>query len=142
MLSKTTEYALRAAVYLCHSSGHPVTAQDIADSTQVPVRYMSKVLQMLAQAGVVLSQRGPTGGFTLARDPAQTTMLDVVLAVEDIPRITSCPLGLPEHEHQLCTLHKTMDEMAECARKHLGETTLEDLMAAPLVPLGRALGLS
>ena len=58
MISQTAEYALRSVVFLGSQVGQPVTTQRIAVATQVPVGYLSKVLQGLGKAGLVDAQRG------------------------------------------------------------------------------------
>lgn len=136
MFSKTSEYALRAAIALGDNTREHSSAQAISDTTHVPVGYMSKVLQLLVQAGLVISQRGPGGGFCLAKNPAEVTMLDVVQAVEPIPRIQECPLKLKTHCVGLCPLHEKMDELAKCAEDTLRGTTIDQLMTQKLVPLG------
>ncbi|MEM9065177.1 MAG: Rrf2 family transcriptional regulator [Planctomycetota bacterium] len=136
MFSMTTEYALRAAVYLSEQQGEVRTSQFVAEATHTPVRYASRVLQLLVEAGVATSQRGPSGGFALARPPSQISVLEVVQAVEPIQRIFTCPLNLPEHAHELCPLHKLMDEVASDAEDKLRARSLADLMVQPLVPLG------
>ena len=136
MFSMTTEYALRAAVYLSERHGEVQTASRVAEATQTPVRYASRVLQLLVEGGLATSQRGPTGGFALAREPNDVTLLDVVQAIEPIQRIRRCPLNLPEHERELCPLHKAMDSVAAKAEATLGSLTLADVMAQEVVPLG------
>ena len=136
MFSKTTEYAFRAAVFLCEAGGKRVPAQDIAEATKVSVRYMSKVLQTMSDAGLIESQRGPTGGFWLAQDPDTVTLLDVIRATEPIERIRECPLGLKEHCDTLCPLHRTLDDLARITEERLGSTTLKSLMRESVVPLG------
>jgi len=135
MFSVTTEYTLRAAVFLSEAEGMQ-TASRIAEATKVPVQYMSKVLQTLVEAGLAVSQRGPSGGFALSRAPEEISLLDVVQAVHPIKRVTSCPLELPEHEHELCPLHRAMDEVASLAEDRLARTSLADVMSQPVVPLG------
>ncbi len=135
MFSLTTEYALRAAVFLAEVPAARHTSQTIAEATKVPMRYMSKVLQHLSEAGVADSQRGPTGGFQLARPADQITLLDVVQAVEPIERIRSCPLNLKAHQGQLCPLHQAMDDLAANAERTLRETSLRDVISEPIVPL-------
>jgi len=135
VFSRTTEYALRATVLLSQSHGR-ATATDIAEKTRVPVRYMSKVLQTLSEAGIIESQRGPTGGFWLARPASEISLLDIVDCFEPIKRITKCPIDLPEHEDQLCPLHIELDELAAYARKKLGAATLASVMDKTIVPLG------
>ncbi|MDX9912195.1 MAG: Rrf2 family transcriptional regulator [Phycisphaerales bacterium] len=136
MFSLTTEYALRSAVCLAERYPEMLTSQYIADVTQVPVRYLSKVLQTLAEAHLLTSQRGPSGGFALARKPSAVTLFDIVQAVDPIQRVLTCPLNLPEHEVELCPLHKTMDDLARSAEDHLRKSTLGDLIVQPIVPLG------
>ena len=128
MFSKTVEYALRAALWLAASPHEPATAERVALATKVPVGYMSKLLNALVRAGVITSQRGPSGGFVLARSPTQVTMFDVVLALEPFPRIEHCPLGLPEHGDHLCSLHSTLDSLAEFAENTLKGKTLAALL--------------
>lgn len=140
MFSMTTEYALRAAVYLSERHGDVQTAGRVAEATQTPVRYASRVLQLLVEGGLAISQRGPTGGFVLAREPSEITLLDVVQCIEPIQRIRECPLGLREHEQELCPLHKAMDDVAADAEATLGRLTLANVMAQPIVPLGISIG--
>ncbi len=142
MFSKTTEYAFRASVFLCEAQGRRVPAQEIAAATHVPVRYMSKVLQTLTEAGLIESQRGPSGGFWLTRDPAQLSLLDVVQAIDPLERITACPLGLEEHCESLCPLHRELDNLADTAIKQLARTSLKSLMQQKVVPLGIKVSLS
>ena len=97
MISQTTEYALRAVVWLAANPEKPLTAQQIAEATRVPAGYLAKVLQGLSRSGLLHSQRGLGGGFTLARSPSALTMWEVVQAVDPLKRIRSCPLGFEEH---------------------------------------------
>ena len=136
MFSMTTEYALRAAVFLSEWHGDVQTAGRVAHATQTPVRYASRVLQLMVEGGLATSQRGPSGGFALAREPSQITLLDVVQAIEPIQRIRHCPLGLAEHADDLCPLHKAMDAVAAKAEATLGSLTLADVMTQRVVPLG------
>ena len=119
MFSQTVEYALRAVVHLAYALPDACTTDQIAEATKVPRAYLSKVLQALSHKGVVSSQRGVGGGITLARNPEELTILEVVNAVEPIQRIQTCPLGLVSHGIHLCPLHRRMDNamaMVEEAR--------------------------
>ncbi|GAB4545417.1 MAG: RrF2 family transcriptional regulator [Phycisphaerales bacterium] len=136
MFTSTTEYALRAAVVLAEYREGYHTAQSVAEAAKVSVQYMSKVLKHLAEAGVAVSQRGPSGGFALAKPPSEITLLDIVQAVEPVERIACCPLGLKEHQHELCPLHKALDDLALMAQHHLCSKNLADMVAQPIVPLG------
>jgi Rrf2 family nitric oxide-sensitive transcriptional repressor len=130
MFSQTAEYALRAAVYLASQQGVPRTTQEIAKATQVKIAYLSKVMQNLARQGLVQSQRGLHGGFTLARPADELTILDILRAVAPIPRITSCPLGIQGHMN-LCLLHRRLDQAMKLVEEALGRSTLAELLAEP-----------
>jgi len=136
MLPKTAEYALRAAVWLGQNEETSQSADRLAEITKVPRRYLHKVLQDLVHAGLVRSQPGPGGGYSLAKDPAKITILDVVNAVSPLERIHHCPLGLPSHT-KLCPLHKELDEVYASTEKALGRVTITALLESTsnIVPL-------
>lgn len=131
MISQTVEYALRAAVYLADQSPDARTTGQIATVTRVPAAYLSKVLQELVRAGIVHSQRGAGGGMSLARDPNQLTILEVVNAVEPIQRINTCPLDLASHGVKLCPLHKRLDNALATVEEAFRKTTLAEVLAEP-----------
>lgn len=139
MLSQTVEYALRAVVHLAFVVPESRTTQQIAEATQVPPAYLSKVLQGLRNEGILNSQRGIGGGISLARSPEELTILDVVNAVEPLGRITTCPLGLEAHGTYLCPLHKRMDEAVQVMEEAFRSTTLAEVLADPnpSVPLNQ-----
>ncbi len=128
MISQTTEYALRAVVWLASHPDRPLTAQQIAESTRVPAGYLAKVLQGLSRAGLLRSQRGLGGGFTLARSPADLTLWEVVQAVDPIRRITECPLGIEMHANRLCSLHQELDDAIAQVEKDFARCTIASLI--------------
>lgn len=131
MFSNTVEYALRAIVYLAYESPDARTTAQIAEATQVPRDYLSKILQGLAKEGIVRTQRGVGGGVSLARPPAELTILDVVNAVEPVQRIRTCPLGLAAHGVKLCPLHKRMDSALASVEAAFRASTLAEVLAEP-----------
>jgi Rrf2 family protein len=131
MVSQTSEYALRAVVCLGSQVAAPLTTQQIADVTKVPAGYLSKVLQALGRAGIVSSQRGLHGGFTLGRPMDQLSVLDVINAVDPIRRIERCPLGLASHGTNLCPLHRRLDHAIATVEKEFGDCTVAMLLAEP-----------
>ncbi|HJQ82061.1 MAG TPA: Rrf2 family transcriptional regulator [Lacipirellulaceae bacterium] len=136
MLSKTAEYALRTAVWLAQSPETPSSADHLAEVTQVPRRYLHKVVQDLVRAGLVRSQPGPGGGYSLAGLPEKITILDIVNAVAPLERIRHCPLGLPSHT-KLCPLHRELDRVYAHAEEALGRVTLAKLVrsSSSIIPL-------
>ena len=128
MISQTAEYALRAVVYLGSQTGRPTTTQRIAEATQVPVGYLSKVLQSLGKAGLVEAQRGLRGGYVLARPVDELTVLEVIHSVDPLQRIVECPLGLQSHGEELCSLHRCLDHSIAQVEALYRDMTIERLI--------------
>lgn len=131
MLSQTTEYALRAIVYLADHVDAPRTTAQIAETTLVPAGYLAKVMQSLGRSGLVSSQRGINGGFMLTRSPDDLSVLSVVNAVDPIQRFPQCPLGISSHGKRLCPLHAQLDAAAEMVEQTFRKTTIAQLISAP-----------
>jgi Rrf2 family protein len=129
VLSQTAEYALRAVVCLGSSVEKPLTTQEIAQATRVPAGYLSKVLQNLGRSRLVKSQRGLRGGHVLARPLDELTILDVINAVDPIPRIERCPLGLVAHRRRMCSLHRRLDQGIALIHTLFGGTTIAQILA-------------
>lgn len=136
MISQTSEYALRAVVWLAGQGGEPRTARQIAVPTHVPVGYLSKVMQALVSAGLATSQRGLGGGFQLARDPEKISILEVINAVDPIQRIERCPLELPEHSQRLCKLHRQIDAAIAAVESAFAQCTVGELVEPRGGPFG------
>ncbi|MCA9047132.1 MAG: Rrf2 family transcriptional regulator [Planctomycetaceae bacterium] len=136
MLSKTAEYALRAVTCVAQQSGELATADSLAEKTKVPRRYLTRVLQDLAAARLVSSRSGPGGGYVLAKDASELTILDVINAVAPLERISSCPLGLTSHT-SLCPLHAELDKAFAATEAAFAAITIQTLLesTSPIVPL-------
>ena len=131
MISQTVEYALRAIVTIAQHDGQPCTAKKLAEITQVPLPYLSKLMQGLVRGGLVSSQRGLHGGFLLRSDPKNLTILDVVSVVEPIKRIVQCPLKIQSHGTNLCPLHRRLDNAMAATEKVFRETTVAEMLSQP-----------
>jgi Rrf2 family nitric oxide-sensitive transcriptional repressor len=139
MLSKTAEYALRAVTCLAEREAcglAPSSADAISEGTQVPRRYLNRVLQDLVAAELIESRCGPRGGYELAKTTDAITILDVVNAVAPLGRITTCPLGLKSHT-SLCPLHAELDRAYAATEAAFAGVTIAALLAStsPIVPL-------
>jgi len=85
-----TDYAVRCVLHLARQPKRKATSAQIAAATHVPRVFLAKILQKLARAGIVLSQRGVQGGFQLTRDPAGISLLDAVAAVQGPVSLNRC----------------------------------------------------
>ncbi len=130
MLPKTAEYALRAVVWLASDVQGAQSADQIAAGTQIPRRYLHKVLQALVRAGLVRSQPGPRGGYALAKSPEAISLLDVINAVGAIERIRACPLNLKTHT-RLCPLHRELDNAYAAVEEAFARVTVAQVVRQP-----------
>jgi Rrf2 family protein len=117
-------------VYLAAGGNESRTAQQIAAATGVKADYLAKVMQGLSRSGLVHSQRGLHGGFTLARPAGELTVFDVLQAVDPIRRIRGCPLGLKGHVN-LCPLHRRLDNAMGLVEEALKSSTIAELLTEP-----------
>lgn len=131
MLSQTTEYALRAMSCLAYYPDQLTPTPQLASMTKVPPNYLAKVLQLLAQHDLIIGRRGVGGGYRLAKQASEITLLDVVAAIDPVDRITTCPLGLTNHGGELCPLHKAVDCAAEKLISTFDGVTLQSLVNDP-----------
>lgn len=82
-LSNRSHYALRALFDIAfHGGGQPILVRDIATRQSIPARFLEQIFQDLKRARLVISKRGPRGGYRLARDPESISVGDVVRAAE------------------------------------------------------------
>lgn len=141
MISLTIEYALRAMVCLCSANAEEsMNSETIAQRTKVPKGYLSKIMRDLVVARLVESQRGPNGGFVLARPASGICILDIVNAVDPIHRIHECPLGNPSHI-KLCPLHRRLDDSLASIERDFKETLLSEVLESTLEAANRCKAL-
>ncbi|MGO8956302.1 MAG: RrF2 family transcriptional regulator [Streptosporangiaceae bacterium] len=91
-LSPRAEYALRALVELAGAAGGVVPAEQLARDQAIPGRLLELVMTELRRAGLVDSQRGPQGGFSLARSADRISLAEVVSVING-PRLLGDHLG-------------------------------------------------
>jgi len=82
-LSLQVHYAICGVFDLAYNGdGEPVQVRVIGDRQAIPARYLEQIFQRRRRAKLVRGKRGPGGGYTLARRPAEITIRDIVEAVE------------------------------------------------------------
>jgi len=104
-----------------------VSRTQISDATFAPHEYLLKVLNQLDAAELVESRRGPGGGYRLRKSAKDMTVLEVVSAVDTIPRITECPLGIVGHQ-RLCPLHQLLDDASRLVEEAFAKARIADLV--------------
>jgi Rrf2 family protein len=131
MLSKTGLHAVRALVVLGKlPAGSYAGAARIAQEIGAPQNYLGKLLKTLAEHGLVESQKGLGGGFRLARDAQDISLLDIVDPIEHLSRWSGCILGWPAcSESDPCAIHNRWKNVRNAYLQMLQKTTVAELVA-------------
>ncbi len=136
MLSKTALHALHAVAQLAElPEGQFRGATSIAEEIGAPANYLGKLLQSLAQEGIVYSQKGIGGGFRLARKASSISLYDVVEPIDHISKWSGCFMGRkqcsPDHP---CAMHVRWARVRDEFFSMLKESTVADIAAGNLLP--------
>jgi Rrf2 family protein len=134
-LSKRGEYGLRALQDLTiHHGAGPVPNKDLAERNNIPPKFLEHILLTLKHGQIVHSQKGPRGGYYLARSPEQITLAEVVRLLDGPLAPVSCvsevayePCGCPDME--TCGLRRVMKEVRDAVAQMMENTTLADLVS-------------
>lgn len=101
---------------------------DIAERLEVPRNYLSKILHVLARAGVLTSSRGPGGGFQLSKPASELTLAEVVERFDQLPADSGCLLGRPEcSDRDPCPAHDRWKGISIAVKDFFRETSIADL---------------
>ena len=136
-LSKLTDYGTVVLAHMAREPAAVYAAADVAAATRLAVPTVSKLLKCFARAGLVTSQRGARGGYSLARQPEEITAVQIIDAVEGPVAITQCSLS---HDRcgiePVCGVGHNWQRISLAIREALKTVTLAQLArpAAPLLP--------
>lgn len=114
MFSKTTEYALRAAIYIAQkgSKENKLGIDEIAKAIDSPKPFTAKILQMLTRDKIVSATRGPNGGFYFTQKAKKLPAIAILKAVGDEGVLNRCVLGLREcSKKNPCPMHAEYKEI-------------------------------
>jgi len=139
MLSRTSEYALRAMVCLVrHADDWPVAGKRIADETGIPPKYLSNILSRLARAGVLTSAPGIGGGFAMERSPSDVALDEILKPFESILGPSRpCPFGQKVcSDDDPCAGHEGWKHVKEVYAQFLHDTTIHDVSIKHGVGIG------
>lgn len=130
-LAKLTDYGLVLMTTMARKSSAPVhTARDLASVTRLPLPTVSKLLKQLLQKGLLASHRGMNGGYSLAKEPADISLAEIIAAIEGPIALTECSTdvtGLCDLERS-CPIKTNQRVVSEVVRGALQKVMLADLM--------------
>lgn len=129
-LTRASSYALHAVAFMAQQKQHdrPVASHNIAQARGIPERFLLKVLKPLVSARVLLSIKGPNGGYRLAKKADDITMLEVLEAV-DGPIRGQAPFSEESNGPLNHKLENICKQSAEVVRKQLEKVKMSDLVS-------------
>lgn len=131
-LALATDYALRTLLFLGSRRGERVCVRDVADFYGISSDHVSKVVQQLSRHAIVRTDRGRTGGLSLALEPEQITVGDIVELFEGPVSLLECVStpGVCVIQPN-CRLRRVLDRAGARLIRDLKEVTLADLIHGP-----------
>jgi len=128
-LSKKSDYGLIAIRHLASKEpGEACNTREIAKTYGIPAELLAKVLQKLVKNGLLISQHGVEGGYTLARDASSVTAFDVIRAIDGPLLITSCETARGAcSQARTCTVREPLSKVNEIITRALSSVTIASL---------------
>jgi Rrf2 family transcriptional regulator, iron-sulfur cluster assembly transcription factor len=132
LFSKGCTYGIRASILITLKEKHEdrkfIPLQELAEELGLSFHFLTKIMQILTEAGIMESFRGPNGGVGLARNADQINLIEIVAAIDGMGMFEQCVLGLPGCSDETpCPLHKGWGKRRESYKKVLRKTTLASL---------------
>lgn len=128
MMSQASGYAATALGFVAAAGGAPVLVKEMAKACDIPAPYLAKIINALARAGIVNTQRGVGGGVSLARPAAQITLFELCSALSDPVVEHRCMLGTAQcSDDRACPAHRFWTAHRERQHEFLRATTLADI---------------
>ena len=131
LMTKASEYALLSLIVLA-KAGHAMDADTLSKELDISKSFLAKILQSLARIGILKSYKGVNGGFELARESRDITVLEVMEAAEGkSPAVFSCSPSLedcPSNKALSCSLWPFLNRLQGKVDGFLGTLTLEVIL--------------
>ena len=128
-LNRLTDYGVVVMTEMARKPGAVRTATDISESLGLPLPTVAKLLNALSRDGLVASQRGAAGGYSLGQPADEITMAAIIQALEGPIALTACVHGSDEHcvVESLCPISGNWNRVNEAIRGALEGVTLTEM---------------
>lgn len=135
MLSNTCKYGIRAILFIASKQikNEKVGLKLISDELKIPQPYLAKILQTLSKKKILDSSKGPHGGFSLLKNPAKLTLMDIILAIDGDYYIESCFItggkcSFEGKDKSQCLLHDDLKKERLRMTKYFSSRTIESMV--------------
>lgn len=129
-ITRQADYAVRAVLHLARSGEQRTATSSIAEEQHIPPSFLAKIISQLSIAGLLHTSRGARGGVTLARNPAEITLLEVIEAIDGPIQLNECvgDAGVCSFDEN-CPLRPVWCEAQEELVGRLKATNFADMVA-------------
>jgi len=135
MLSNSCRYGIRAVMYLANlPAGNGKTGiKQISKDLNLPTPFLAKILQQLAKQKILISLKGPHGGFSVMKDPKKISLLDIIKTIDGDGIFTNCIIHNDTCSNVTknkitCALHDDYSEVRSELIKIFSNRTIHDLV--------------
>ena len=130
MFSTSCHYALQAMLFIALRSEKDknVDLASISDELDIPRHFLSKILQLLVKHKLLLSMKGPTGGFKLSKPAAEINLIKIVEVIDGLEVFNRCGIGFKQCDDQApCPIHFEFSQVRLQVEELFETKTLDEL---------------
>ena len=128
-MSKLTDYGIVLMSYLATKTDEQHSAHTLADAVRVPLPTVRKVLKSLSQSGLLRSERGVQGGYSLERIPQKISVAEIIAAIEGPIALTECVSSEHHCEQEShCSIQTNWTQINNAVFHALDEVKLSDML--------------
>jgi len=131
IFSKSFGYAIRSILYVAimRDEKRYVQVEEIASKLSVPRHFMGKIMKKLAKERILVSTKGPSGGFMLSENTMEMHLMDLIVIIDGVEIFDNCVLRAKEcNSGNPCPLHFQIDSVKRNLKAILSDTTIGDLL--------------
>jgi Rrf2 family transcriptional regulator, iron-sulfur cluster assembly transcription factor len=131
MLSNTSKYAIRALIYLAlqTDSENRIGIKKISSELKIPSPFLAKILQVLARHKILISNKGPNGGFCMGKNSSQITLYEIVTIIEGSDIFDKCLISTRScNENSIpCPVHEKFESIRSEMKQLFMKLNLNEL---------------
>ncbi|MEX0988420.1 MAG: Rrf2 family transcriptional regulator [Bacteroidales bacterium] len=130
MLSNTCKYAIRAVVYLSvfSTAQKRIGIKEVSEKLDIPSPFLGKILQSLVRKKILISTKGPHGGFSLGRPAEDISLMDIVEIVDGSDIFDTCLVRTTKcSDDEPCGIHDQITSVRKELKNFFFNQTIRDL---------------
>lgn len=129
LISRNTDYAVRAVCYIARQKGEVVSAKDLVKALDIPRPFLRKILQTLNKKAILVSHKGKGGGFRLAVGVNRIFLLDLLEAFQGPFKLNECTFKKEICPNiKRCSLKKKIDSIENYVHSQLKSITIGSVL--------------